>query len=101
MNIELQAKMIEELLVKNAQLADENVQAQHMQGPFVNNDSLSEGHSATYGMPTSGRDGVSAQGSYRDNIKISQDDTFSKFASLKSIEYIHQQFYAQKHSREA
>jgi len=27
MNIELQAKMIEELLVKNAQLADENVQA--------------------------------------------------------------------------
>lgn len=28
-------------------------------------------------------------GSYRDNVKISSDETFTKYANLKSIEYIH------------
>jgi len=28
-------------------------------------------------------------GSYRDNLKIAADETFTKFANLKSIEYIH------------
>ena len=35
--------MIEELLVKNAQIADENVAAQQMRGPFAPNDSVDEG----------------------------------------------------------
>ena len=36
--------MIEELLVKNSQLADENASAQQMRGPFAPNDSVEEGH---------------------------------------------------------
>ena len=47
--------MIEELLVKNAQMADENVASQQMRGPFSSNDdSVNEGHQNTYqgyGMP--------------------------------------------------
>ena len=104
MNIELQAKMIEELLVKNAQLADENVQAQQMRGPFNANDSADDGHPNTFGMPTGqSRENLSQSGAgtFRDNVKIAQDETFTRFANLKSIEYIHQQFYVQKHSREA
>jgi len=44
LNIELQAKMIEELLVKNSQLADENASAQQMRGPFASNESVDESH---------------------------------------------------------
>lgn len=54
MNVELQAKMIEELLVKNSQLVDENTASQQMRGPFGGNDSLNEGHSGNFGMPVSG-----------------------------------------------
>lgn len=103
LNVELQAKMIEELLVKNAQLADENTAAQQMRGPFGGtNDSVNEGHPNTYGMPgQSLRETTMSAASYRDNLKISEDETFTKYANLKSIEYIHSQFYIQKHSREA
>ena len=52
MNIELQAKMIEELLVKNSQLADENEVNREMRGPFNANDSADEGHPNTFGMPS-------------------------------------------------
>lgn len=95
--------MIEELLVKNAQLADENTAAQQMRGPFGGtNDSVNEGMANTYGMPgQSLRETTMSAASYRDNIKISADETFTKYANLKSIEYIHSQFYTQKHSREA
>jgi hypothetical protein len=44
--------MIEELLVKNAQLAEENVQSHQIRGPFGANDSVNEGHPSIYGMPT-------------------------------------------------
>ena len=71
-----------------------------MRGPFGGNDSVNEGHPSNFGMPVSAQ-GRENQGSYRDNLKIAQDDTFTKFANLKSIEYIHGQFYSQKHSREA
>ena len=87
--------MIEELLVKNAQLADENTAAQQMRGPFGGtNDSVNEGMANTYGMPgQSLRETTMSAASYRDNIKISADETFTKYANLKSIEYIHSQFY--------
>lgn len=91
LNVELQAKMIEELLVKNAQLADENTAAQQMRGPFGGgNDSMNEGHPNSYGMPSLPREStMMSAGSYRDNLKIAADETFTKFANLKSIEYIH------------
>ena len=47
------------------------------------------------------RDRVNKGGSYHDNPRIGADETFTAFANLKSIEYIHQQFYAQRNSREA
>ena len=48
----------------------------------------------TYGMPgQSLRETTMSAASYRDNIKISADETFTKYANLKSIEYIHSQFY--------
>ena len=54
-------------------------------------------------MPSQSKDSAlaTAGGSYKDNFKIGADETFTQFASLKSIEYIHQQFYAYKNSREA
>ena len=72
-----------------------------MRGPFNANDSMNEGHPNSFGRPTAARDNFSGAGSYRENAKIAADETFTHYASLKSIEYIHQQFYAQKHSREA
>ena len=88
--------MIEELLVKNAQLVDENSAAQQVRGPFDANDSVNV---SGYGAQM--RDRGNKGGSYHDNPRIGADETFTAFANLKSIEYIHQQFYAQRNSREA
>lgn len=52
-------------------------------------------------MPTTSSYATLPSGTHRDNVKIAQDETFTRFANLKSIEYIHGQFYANKHSREA
>ena len=61
-----------------------------MRGPFNANDSMNEGHPSSFGMPSLPREGtMTSVGSYRDNVKISADETFTKFANLKSIEYIH------------
>lgn len=64
--------MIEELLVKNAQISDENTQAQQMRGPFSAEDSMMNdmgGHPNTFGMPAYGRD-PTAHGSYQENSKL-------------------------------
>ena len=68
LNIELQAKMIEELLVKNAQLSEESTQAQQMRGPFNANESMEGGHGNTYGMPVSNHD--NGPSSYRENVRL-------------------------------
>lgn len=62
---------------------------------------MNEGHPNSFGMPSGTRENFNGSGSYRENVKLAQDETFTHFANLKSIEYIHQLFYAQKHSREA
>ena len=60
-----------------------------MRGPFSANDSVNDV-------------GLASQGpSYRENVKLTEDEPFARFAQLKSIEYIHQQFHAYKNSREA
>ena len=66
-----------------------------MRGPFSANDSLNEGFNPnSFGMASQGP-------SYRENVKLNEDEPFARFAQLKSIEYIHQQFHAYKNSREA
>ena len=39
--------------------------------------------------------------SYKDIPQLGADETFTSFAGLKSLEYIHTQFYQQKNSRDA
>ena len=67
-----------------------------MRGPFDANDSVN-----VSGYGTQMRDRSNRHGSYHDNPRIGADETFTAFANLKSIEYIHQQFYAQRNSRDA
>ena len=96
MNLDIQAKMIEELIMKNNQLSDENTAQLHMKGPFQGS---SQTDSAGEGIGNF--QSYSSSLSHRDNQKLNKDDTFAVYANLKSIEYIHTQFYAQKNSREA
>ena len=82
LNLEAQARMIEDLIMKNVRLTEDNTQLWKTDLPF-NDVSKVAKNEATF-----------------DTKELTQDEPFALFANIKSIQYISEQFNAHKHSRE-